>query len=289
MNVIRNPALGSEAAQLWAFAFFKADFQRRFPGGEVLSELEYIGDSVYFVRGDRGPTYRGIKGKPKLTEIFRAMSEDYRNGWKDGDFRKSDGLGLDAQGLTGELLEVTTWRNRESAIRQMGQKLRILSSMNIIHGLPTVWNGTPWKPTSSQRYQILKDTPEYVDYICFEPTFRKLPGAQILPAGVVLYEIHRQPKPKLKKVPVPVPLPEKVKDAIAEGAQLQKKTGMDPVRWAEGFMAEHPYAGAALRAVCLVAGAAVAVVAVAAIFDPVPGDEVAAFSLAMALVKVATR
>ena len=57
--------------------------------------------------------------------------------------------------------------------------------------------------------------------------------------------------------------------------------------WARQFAVDHPILLKVLRAFALVAGAVVAVTALIAIFDPVPGDEMAAGAAAVALVTFA--
>ena len=290
----RNPRFAAEAAQLQAYAYFSADFKSRYPGGDTISELEYAGEGLYFIWQEQSPTYRSVRSSRHITEIYRGLSQDFRRGWKSGDFRKPDGLGVDARATVAELLEVTTWNNRASAIRQMQEKLRLFHEVKTIHSDSMTWRnifarGTPWKPAKAARYSILADTPAYIDYICYEPTFRPLPEGGTLPDGVILYEVHRIQKPKPQPDPVPVPVPDKVKDALREAAKSRQQSQLPVESWAETFLGENAWVRTAIKALCLVAGAAMAIVAIIAVFDPVPGDEVAAMSMAMALVKVATR
>jgi hypothetical protein len=55
---------------------------------------------------------------------------------KDFDYRKCDALGISGDGISTELLEVTTGENAGSAVAQLAKKIDILrNSVNRIHNL----------------------------------------------------------------------------------------------------------------------------------------------------------
>jgi hypothetical protein len=99
---------------------------------------------------------------------------------------------------------------------------------------------------------------------------------------VILYEVHvlaRQP------IRVPVPAPERATERIR---QAIPRTGGAEER-ARQFLLEHPDIAAWIRRIALVLTVAAVVVAIVAVIDPVPGDEVAAFAFASALLRFATQ
>jgi hypothetical protein len=58
---------------------------------------------------------------------------------------------------------------------------------------------------------------------------------------------------------------------------------------ARRFLQEHPDIAEWIRRIALVLAAAAVVVAIVALIDPIPGDEVAAFAFASALFRFATQ
>ena len=272
-----NPTpLESEAAQLFAFQWFRADFLRRYPDGVVISELEYLGRTT---AAPATPTPLRFPSKPAIDRILGALAEDFRNWARNRDYRKCDGLGIANNGTYAELLEVTTIDNARSAIRQMAEKLAILRGVvNRIHNMSVDWRPTSWVPGPTQLFMPLPSAPVQLRYVCFAATFR-LPTP-----GVALYEIHVVQRPV---VPVPVEIPDRVKEPIREAVRRRPVTVENAESWAEQFAREHPVAMLLLRALAAVAAAALLVAALILIFDPVPGDEAAAAAAAMALLRIA--
>jgi hypothetical protein len=267
--------LDSQAAQLWIVSWFREYFMRKFPTGIVISELEYMGRTT---SPSGSPTPLRTFSRPKLNQILDALAHDFRRWVRPGDYRKCDVLGIANDGRNAELLEVTTVDNAASAIAQVHSKLAILrETVNRIHNMSVDWRASSWRPAPTQSFRVLDATPHQIRYICYMPTFRAA-----APQGVTLYEIHvftRQP------VPVPVPAPnraqERVKQAVpvSEGAEER----------ARRFLQEHSDIAEWIRRTALVLAAAAVVVAIVALIDPVPGDEVAAFAFASALFRFATQ
>lgn len=267
--------LDSQAAQLWIVAWFREYFIRKFPTGIVISELEYMGRTT---SPSGSPTPLRTFGRPKLNQILDALAHDFRRWVRPGDYRKCDVLGIANDGRNAELLEVTTVDNAASAIVQVHSKLAILrETVNRIHNMSVDWRATTWRPGPTQSFRVLDATSHQIRYICYMPTFRAA-----APQGVTLYEIHVLAR---QQVPVPVPAPnraqERVKQAVpvAEGAEER----------ARRFLQEHPDIAEWIRRIALVLAAAAVVVAIVALIDPVPGDEVAAFAFASALFRFATQ
>lgn len=245
-----------QAAHLRALELFRADFLRRFPGGEVIAELEHMGATTSAAASPGGLV---LPGKPAISRVFAAMSQDFRRWKAQRDHRKCDGLGLDRDASIGELLEVTTVDNRASAERQLRDKLDTLTrTVNRIHGLRTIWRATPFRPRGRQLVYRATAT----QWIDFTPTVTEA----AIP-GTVLYRIVER-----KRVPAPVPVP---------ATKLAPVRGKTAGRWARDFAREQP---ALARSLAAVGAVALAIAAIVAVLDPVPGDEVAAAMAAAALV-----
>jgi hypothetical protein len=267
--------LDSQAAQLWIVSWFREYFMKKFPTGIVISELEYMGRTT---SPSGSPTPLRTFGRPKLNQILDALSHDFRRWVRTRDYRKCDVLGIANDGLNAELLEVTTVDNAASAIAQLNSKLAILrETVNRIHNMSVDWRASTWRPAPAQLFRVLDATPNQIRYICYMPTLRA-----VAPLGVTLYEIHvlaRQP------VPVPVPAPDRTQERVrravptSEGAEER----------ARRFLQEHPDIAEWIRRIALVLAAAAVVVAIVALIDPIPGDEVAAFAFASALFRFATQ
>lgn len=268
MNCIGHPQmspgpLDSEAAQLHIRDFFKGDFLRRHPDGIVISELEYMGRTTF---PSATPTPLRIRGKSQINEILDALSQDFRRWVKKNDYRKCDILGIADDGLTAELLEVTTAENQLSAITQVNSKIDILTrTVNRIHKLHVDWRPSNWKPAPGQMYRLLELSPIRQRYICYQPTFRRA-----APPGVILYEIHVvQPKP----VCVPQRFKERARSALRELKDMDQK--------AKEFLRENDDTSDWVKGLAIVAGGALIIVAA---IDPIPGDEIAAAAFAESLI-----
>ena len=222
------------------------------------------------------PTPLRTFSRPKLNQILDALAHDFRRWVRPGDYRKCDMLGIANDGRHAELLEVTTVDNAASAIAQVHSKLAILrETVNRIYNMSVDWHASTWRPGPTQSFRVLDATSGQIRYICYMPTFRAA-----APHGVSLYEIHVLTR---QQVPIPVPVPnrtqERVKKAlpVSEGAEER----------ARRFIQEHPDIAEWIRHIALVLAAAAVIVAIVALIDPVPGDEVAAFAFASALFRFA--
>ena len=242
--------------------WFRVDFLKRYPDGVVISQLEYMG---FTTRAPKNPLPVIYRGKSRINEIMDAMAANFRNWTKNGDYRKCDMLGIANDGLTGELIEVTTDLNRLSAITQVNTKLDILTrTVNRISNLHVDWRPSKWRPGPGQMYGLLSATPGGQKYVCYQPTFRR--GA---PDGVILYEIHSAlPEP----IPVPYRFRERARSALRELKAMDVK--------AKEFLKENDDVSNWVKGLAIVAGG---LVIIAAAIDPVPGDEIAAAAFAESL------
>jgi hypothetical protein len=214
---------------------------------------------------------------------MKALSQDFRRWLRNRDFRKFDAVGIGASesiAPIGELLEVTTAGNAQSAITQMRDKLDTLNTtVNRVWNLTVQWRGALWRPQGLDNFYPLPATTGRLRYLCYEPTTRLNP-----PQGVILYEVHEVTRPP---VPVPIPVPQEEQQKIRQQARDRTLTPQTAEAWARQVARDHPILLGALRALAAVAGVALAVAAVVALIDPVPGDEVAAGSAALWLLRFA--
>jgi hypothetical protein len=268
----------ASVAQLRAVELFRQHFLSRYPAGIVLTELEYMGHTT---RAPQSPGPLQFRGRPAVNAVLEALTRDFRNWVKNSDYRKCDALGIDGSGTYGELLEITTESNANSAIGQVGAKLTILrSTVNRVNNLHVDWQATRWRPTQTQCFYPLRpNSAGEVRYVCYQPTVRSA-----APAGVVLYEIHVVVRPR---VPVPVPIPKESSDQLRQSYRTRQRSEPEEA-WARRFIIEHPSTAVALRALAALGGLVLAVSAVVLIFDPLPGDEAAAGAAALALLRFAT-
>jgi len=266
-------ALQSEAAQLHVVSWFKDYFLGRYPTGIVISELEFMGRTT---SATEAPTPLRTFGQPRLNAILDALAHDFRRWSKDRDYRKCDALGIANDGLNAELIEVTTENNAASAIAQVSSKLAILrETVNRIHNLSVDWRASAWKPEPHRLFQVLDATPAHITYLCYVPTFRA--GA---PLGVVLYEVHRLSR---EGAVVPVPAPKEAQRRVRQAVPPQG----DFEERARQFLKANPDIAGWIRAIAAVLTVAAVVVAILAVINPIPGDEVAAAYFAAALFRVA--
>jgi hypothetical protein len=272
----------SQAAQLWIVWAFREYFMKKFPSGIVISELEYMSRTTSAPKTPMGPSGPlgplQVPGRSKLNQILDALTLDFRRWSKERDYRKCDVLGIANDGLNAELVEVTTEDNARSAIIQINAKVATLrETVNRIHNMSVDWRASEWKPGPSQLFRVVKVSRYEIKYICYMPTFRAL-----APPGVVLYEIHvieRPPDP----VRVPVPEPEGVRERIRELVPLPETME----ERARRFLTENPDVADWIRAIALLMALGSVLLAIVAIIDPVPGDEIAAFAFASALFRFA--
>lgn len=266
-------ALQSEAAQLHVVSWFRDYFLAKHPSGIVISELEFMGRTT---SATEAPTPLRTFGRPRLNEILDALAHDFRRWSKDRDYRKCDALGIANDGMNAELIEVTTERNAASAIAQVHSKLAILrETVNRIHNLTVDWQASPWKPAPHQLFRVLQATPLEIIYLCYVPTFRAAPVP-----GVVLYEVHRLAR---DRAVVPVPAPKEAERRIRQAVPPQG----DLEARARQFLTANPDIAGWIRAIAAVLTVAAVVVAILAVINPVPGDEVAAAYFAAALFRIA--
>jgi hypothetical protein len=269
--------LEAEAAQLRVVQLFRADFLRRYPDGIVISELEYMGRTTA-APNNPGPLV--IPGKARLTAVLAALASDFRRWVGNRDYRKCDAMGISGDGVSAELLEVTTVDNAASAVAQMISKLAILKeTVNLIHNLAVDWRPTIWRPGLDQLfYNISQGNSRQFRYLCFAPTYRAN-----APPGVILYEVHVVERPQ---VPVPIQIPQDASDRLRRAARANPPNEQTAESWARKFLSENPIVGTALRALAFVVGVIVLIGAIILIFDPVPGDEAAAAAAAMWLISL---
>lgn len=274
-----------EAAELYAFGVFRDDFKSRYPGGEVISDYEYLGRRAF---AGHEPGGMLTPGKLGVDRVLRALAMDYRRWNKPGDYRKSDGMGISPAGDLGELLECTTERNRASAIKQMRDKLDTLRhTVNRIHGLHTEWRGTHGRPGLGGRPMCFPSVPqrgERIRYICFQPT-----QENDVPAGVALYHVHAVPD--VKRRPVPMRAPDPI--AVPETAPSVRRAPVRPSSsWIEvrarEFIAENPDTVEWIRRAGVFAAASALALMLVTLISPVPGDEVAGL-VAAAVVAIVLR
>jgi hypothetical protein len=268
--------LEAEAAQLYAVRLFRSDFLSRHRDGIVISEYEYMGLTT---AASNNPSPIQYPGKTQLNKVLAALSADFRRWVKNRDYRKCDALGLNGNGTYAELLEVTTVTNAASAAKQILSKLAILrETVNRVHNASVDWRPATWRPGPTELFYLLPSSPEEIRYLCYTPTLQSA-----LP-GVILYEIHVITRPRQI---VTVPVSSEVADPIREAVRNNPpQRGMEE-SWARQFIQDHPNIAFGLRGLALFAGLAAAVAALVLIFDPVPGDEVAAGALAAFLMKFA--
>jgi len=269
--------LEAEASQLRIVQLFRADFLRRYPDGIVISELEYMG------RTTAAPNHPGplvIPGKARLTTVLAALASDFRRWIGNRDYRKCDAMGISGDGVSAELLEVTTVDNAASATAQTISKLAILKeTVNRIHNLAVDWRPTIWRPGPDQLfYNISQGNSRQFRYLCFQPTYRVE-----APAGVILYEVHVVERPQ---VPVPIQIPQDASDRLRRAARANPPNEQMAESWARKFLSENPIVGTVLRGLAFVAGVIVLIGAIILIFDPIPGDEAAAAAAAMWLISL---
>lgn len=259
-------------AQLRVVELFRADFQGRFPDGIVLSEYEYMGRTT-FANAPSGPIQ--YQNKPLTNLFLSAMSDAFRKFLKDNDFRKPDVIGIAEGGLSRlavELLEVTTKDNRDSAFRQVRDKVdtlqkTVLKSLNVSFGADI--GPSDWRPDGLQN-QYPSAPPnggpaKSIRWICYLPT-------QALPpkTGVVLYEVHDISIGD----PVPVPsLDPRVVKRIRD-AYNQRRTDLPDDWWVKPYLTMNPPDAHALEIFAVAVGVGAAIACLAAALDPVPGDEV---------------
>jgi hypothetical protein len=268
------------AAQLRIIELFTPNFMARH-GGVVISELEYMGATTIAPINPNPVMY---PGNPSLSRIMEALTSDFRRWIADRDYRKCDVLGISSFGDYAELLEVTTTGRLTAGERQIQQKLDILrNTVNEVYAAslnvdwqPSMWLPNPGNP-SEMYYPLLPSRRGELRYLCYEPTYRIC-----VSPGVVLYEVHVLKK---QEVPVPVPVPKEVKERLPQDYRERFQLAPNNEAWARQEVVNLPDLAPFLTALAVTAGVAMAVVCVATIIDPVPGDEVATCSAAMALLK----
>jgi hypothetical protein len=266
-------SLQSEAAQLHVVSWFREYFLSKHPTGIVISELEYMGRTT---SATEAPTPLRTFGRPRLNQILDALAHDFRRWSKDRDYRKCDVLGIANDGFNAELLEVTTESNAASAVAQVISKLAILrETVNRIHNLSVDWRASTWKPGPEQLFRVLQATPLEIIYLCYVPTLR----AAAVP-GVVLYEVHRLAR---DRAVVPVPAPREAQQRVRQAVPRQG----DVEARARQFLDANPDIAGWIRAIAAVLTVAAVIVAILAVINPVPGDEVAAAYFAAALFRIA--
>jgi hypothetical protein len=194
-------------AQGAMFGYYYADFMRREgPWAIVLTEAQYTELLI------------NLPGMPAdfsdfENELLGRMGVEFRRDHARGGPLRPDILGFAPKSRTGsillELLEVTTAGQATKTLREDVQ-YKLGKFQQIIAGLgPTIEElfslasydvtaiASPWRPSQWQRIVPLplRQDPvtntTYVEWICFEPTFRVNPPIGV--DGLLLYEIHFLP------------------------------------------------------------------------------------------------
>lgn len=265
----------ADAADLRIYNLFAADFRRRDPDGATYRQLEYLG-----LASGRAPRQvPGVRerGKHGLNRILEGLQTDFRNAGPSGEPRKPDGMGISRDGLRGEIVEVKTVGQRYALKKQLDDELGILRRrVNAASGVDTRWIGTAWRPVGPDQLYF-RPYPDVL--VSFEPTYRLN-----APPGGILYEVwDRRRQPQEHGASVPEELAKRLRST-----NEQRRVGReDPVGWAEAFGRDYPALLPVVRALSAVIGAGLCILAVALMFDPVPGDELAAFAAAGALLALA--
>jgi hypothetical protein len=278
--------LDSQVAESRAYEWFRADFLRRHPTGEVMTQYEYLNRTTF---AGAGGTPVRIAGKPRITALIDSMSDNFRRHVRFGDFRKPDGVGMVELGdlVRVELLEVTTAGNASSAMRQMREKMELLRGVvsragGLSFGLDVM--GTPWRPSESQKnWPAVPQQGESARWVCFDPTERNRP-----PAGVTLYEVHAAPRGKPQHALSP-----STQAALRQGFAANRHQAAQGMPVGGGIPAQNPAVAREVADMAKTVGILVAIAAVAAcavsVATPVPGDELAVCSFALGVTRAAVR
>ena len=170
----------AQAAQQRVYELFRDDFLKRFPTGDVISELGFMDRTT---KAPEHPGLRQYPGRPRLNSIMKALTDDFRKWDKDGDYRKCDILGIAGDGSVAELIEVTTAKNEmknKSASTQLNAKLTTLrQTVERIHDLRVEWRASRWRPTGRQMFYLLPQSKlGEVRFLCYTPTYRLMPPEQ---------------------------------------------------------------------------------------------------------------
>jgi hypothetical protein len=253
-------------AEIGALGPFRTDFLRRYPGGLVLSQLDYQSVST--------------PGDANTQLILDALDTYFRNWWsrknpsREGGFRKPDGMGIARGGSMIELMEVKPYDNYSDGLRQLNEMIGIVkdglrgyyverctrdqATLAFDPSTATVVRGTPWKPgpenlvvplipppvnalaPGSKGAQAAAQAANEISWICYKPNLRKLPDGSDPAAGVVLYEIHRINKPQAKSRNqllklIPEDLARRLASAHANRVQTRQKL----VPWAEDYVSHN--------------------------------------------------
>jgi hypothetical protein len=282
--------LEAEAAQLRMVQLFKTHFlANRSPRGEVISELEYMGRTT---AAPNQPGHLLYPGKPELSRVMAALSEDFRRHLANRDFRKCDAMGVAGDAAFADLLEVTVASNHASAGRQLRDKLATLrETVNRIHNLRVDWQPANWRPSGPrQLYHRLRPKPDEAErFLCFMPTHR-----MNAPRGIILYEVHavRQPsendedglRPPLGP---PLVIPDQTRENLRRRYRERPPTEENVDQWAREFLRDNPALPFILQMLVFLAGMLYVLAVLVAMLRGLPGADRLAARLAMALLAAA--
>lgn len=287
---VKPQHLEALAAELVATTAFFRHFQKRHADAVPLPQLGYIGDNADnnpFVLERFGPNQ--FPADDFVTDVADTLASDFRNWYnKKGrenkyGHRKADMLVVSKSAGIGEILEVTTGKNRHSAIKQVRDKLQILDTVNKVlhlkHNRRIQWRATTWRPASGTTH-TLATSPGSIKWICFEPTRRFN-----APHGVALYEIHKSDANRTMPVVAP-------QESLKNLERITRRSLPQPdsvEAWVRNTIAANPGIASQLRALTLALGVGAAIAAVALSLTPVIGDELLVGTVALALINAAQR
>jgi hypothetical protein len=202
-----------------------------------------------------------------MSRILQALSTDFRRFLRDRDFRKPDVMGISADGGIVEFLEVTTVGRKDSAAKQLRDKLDTVRNTveKIMQAsLPIDWRAADWRPPVDQLAMPLPSKPREVRWLCFVPTYQEDP-----PRGVILYGVHCAEF--LNGPPVAVPRPDsETLNHLREALSNRQKVAGSDEEWARREIAARPALHQFLRVLASILGVVAAIAFVIDLLDPEP-------------------
>ena len=143
---------------------FRQYFRAANPGGQVFTESEYLNTSM--------------PGMDAINTTLKALSEfkNWHSRGGKGAARKPDVMGISADGLRLELLEITTAAQedeKQAGSRQLREKLDVLNSRLLKEASKKniVAVASRWEPNQNDPYQKFHIYPEKSVFCCFNPTY----------------------------------------------------------------------------------------------------------------------
>jgi hypothetical protein len=189
-------------------------------------------------------------------------------------------LGISGKYRVAELLEVTVADNVASAKKQIDDKLDILGkTVNRLLKKPVDWRAANWRPMGeTQLFYRFPSAAGQFKWICYMPTYQNN-----APRGVILYEVHSAQR---QKFPLPVAIPDEIRKSPKDSSKGRAIKNGTEEEWAKAFLKDHPTYKVIIKGLLVVASVALLIGSIVALLDPVPGDEVIAFTASIALMKL---